>query len=70
MIFTRIVSLKMVQSYEESELHKKIGFFLQFNKGAKSTELLLYFTMKNKLGGPRQASYALTQVNLDSLSKA
>lgn len=60
----------MFQSYEKSELHKKITFPPQFNKEAKSTELLLYFTMKNKPGGPRQAFYALAQVNLDSLSKA
>lgn len=50
----------MVQSYEKWELHKKIIFSLQFNEEAKSTELLLYFTKKNKLGGPRQAFYALT----------
>lgn len=60
----------MVQSYKKSELRKKIVFSPQFNKEAKSTELLLYFTTKNKLGGPRQAFYALTQVNLDTLSKA
>lgn len=70
MIFTRTVSLKMVQSYEKSELHKKVTFSLQFNEEAKSTEFLLYFTMKNKLGGPIQAFWTLTQVNLDSLSKA
>lgn len=60
MSFTRIVSLKIFQSYEKTELHKKITFTLQFNEEAKSTELLLYFTMKSKLGGPRQALYALT----------
>lgn len=60
----------MVQSYEKSELHKKIIFSLQFNEEAKSTELLPYFTMKNKLPGPRQAFCALIQVNLNSLSKA
>lgn len=58
--FTRIVSLKTFQSYKKTELHKKITFSLQFNEEAKSTELLLYFTMKSKLGGPRQAFYALT----------
>lgn len=69
MIFRRIVSLKTVQSYEKSEIQENY-FSLQFNEEAKSTELLLYFTMKNKLGRPRQAFYALTQVNLNSLSKA
>lgn len=38
MIFTRTISLKIVQSYEKSELHKKIIFSLQFNEEAKSTE--------------------------------
>lgn len=62
MILTRTVSLKMVQSYEKSELHKKIIFPYNSMRRIKA--------LKNKLGGPRQAFYALTQVNLDSLSKA
>lgn len=53
MIFRIIVSLETSQSYEKSELYKKINFSLQFHKEAKSTELLLQFTMKNKLRGPR-----------------
>lgn len=65
MLFRTIVSLETFQSYEKSELYKKIHFSLQFSKEAQSTELLLYFTKKNKLRGPRQAFYALTQVNVD-----
>lgn len=52
----------MVQSYEKSELHKKIIFPYNSMRRIKA--------LKNKLGGPRQAFYALTRVNLDSLSKA